>query len=63
MLHRARGLLGPFASSKASAAFVAGWRAAGRSATFISLSNTSNTDYVQALGEHSRGAIVMQVMP
>jgi len=50
------------ASSKASAAFVAGWRAAGRSATFISLSNTSNTDYVQALGEHSRGAIVMQVM-
>ncbi len=51
------------ASSKASAAFVAGWRAAGESATFISLSNTSNTDYVQALGEHSRGAIVMQVMP
>lgn len=51
------------ASSKASAAFVAGWRAAGSAATFISLSNTSNIDYVQALGEHSRGAIVMQVMP
>ncbi len=51
------------ASSKASAAFVAGWRAAGASATFISLSNTSNIDYVQALGEHARGAIVMQVMP
>jgi branched-chain amino acid transport system substrate-binding protein len=51
------------ASSKASAAFVKGWRAAGASATFVSLSNTSNNDYVQALGEQSRGAIVMQVMP
>lgn len=51
------------ASSKASAAFVAGWRATGDSATFISLSNTSNNDYVQALGAHARGAIVMQVMP
>ncbi len=51
------------ASSKASAAFVAGWRAAGDNATFVSLSNTSNIDYVQALGGHARGAIVMQVMP
>jgi branched-chain amino acid transport system substrate-binding protein len=51
------------ASSKASAAFVAGWRAVGDSASFVSLSNTSNIDYVQALGEHARGAIVMQVMP
>ncbi len=50
-------------SSKASAAFIRAYRAAGGSATFISLSNTSNHDYVQALGDQGRGAIVMQVMP
>jgi ABC-type branched-subunit amino acid transport system substrate-binding protein len=50
-------------SSKAASDFVKGYRAAGGSATFISLSNTSNNDYVQALGDQARGAIVMQVMP
>ena len=50
-------------SSKAAADFIKGYRAAAGSATFISLSNTSNNDYVQALGNQARGAIVMQVMP
>ncbi|HRD96544.1 MAG TPA: ABC transporter substrate-binding protein [Rubrivivax sp.] len=50
-------------SAKAAAEFIKGYRAAGASATFISLSNTSNNDYLQALGPNARGAIVMQVMP
>lgn len=50
-------------SAKAAAEFIKGYRAAGANATFISLSNTSNSDYLQALGPHARGAIVMQVMP
>ena len=50
-------------SSKAAAEFVKGYRAAGAQATFVSLSNTSNNDYVKALGDQARGAIVMQVMP
>jgi ABC-type branched-subunit amino acid transport system substrate-binding protein len=50
-------------SSKAAADFVKAYRAADVSATFISLSNTSNNDYVQALGAQSRGAIVMQILP
>ena len=56
-------------SSKAASDFVKGYRAAspggssGGNATFISLSNTSNNDYVQALGNQARGAIVMQVLP
>ena len=55
-------------SSKAASDFVKGYRAASPggasgNATFISLSNTSNNDYVQALGDQARGAIVMQVLP
>ncbi|MBC7941827.1 MAG: ABC transporter substrate-binding protein [Chitinophagaceae bacterium] len=50
-------------SSKASAEFVRGYRAQGGIATFVSLSNTSNNDYVKALGDQARGAIVMQIMP
>lgn len=50
-------------SSKAASDFVKGYRAAGGNATFISLSNTSNNDYLQLLGDQARGAIVMQVMP
>jgi branched-chain amino acid transport system substrate-binding protein len=50
-------------SSKAASDFVKGYRASGASATFISLSNTSNNDYVRALGDQARGAIVMQVLP
>jgi ABC-type branched-subunit amino acid transport system substrate-binding protein len=50
-------------SSKAASDFVKGYRAAGGTTTFISLSNTSNNDYVQGLGNYSRGAIVMQIMP
>ena len=53
-------------SSKAASDFVKGYRANSASAgnaTFISLSNTSNNDYVQLLGSQARGAIVMQVLP
>ena len=50
-------------SSKAAAEFVKGYRKAGGRATFISLSNTSNRDYIEALGDQVRGPIVMQVMP
>ena len=50
-------------SSKAASDFVKGYRKGGGNATFISLSNTSNNDYVQALGDQARGAIVMQVLP
>jgi branched-chain amino acid transport system substrate-binding protein len=50
-------------SSKGAGEFVKAYRAQGGIATFVSLSNTSNNDYVKALGEQARGAIVMQVMP
>ncbi len=50
-------------SSKAAANFIQGYRAQGGIATFISLSNTSNNEYIKALGNQARGAIVMQVMP
>ena len=50
-------------SSKAASDFVKTYKAQGGSATFISLSNTSNNDYIQGLGEQARGAIVMQVLP
>lgn len=50
-------------SAKGAAEFIKGYRATSASATFISLSNTSNNDYLQALGPQARGAIVMQVMP
>lgn len=51
------------ASSKAAAEFVKSYRALGINPTFISLSNTSNNDYIQALGAQAAGAIVMQIMP
>lgn len=50
-------------SGKGAADFIKGYRAAGSNATFISLSNTSNNDYIVSLGDQSRGAIVMQVLP
>jgi ABC-type branched-subunit amino acid transport system substrate-binding protein len=50
-------------SSKAASAFVKAYREQVSTATFISLSNTSNNDYVQGLGAQARGAIVMQVLP
>lgn len=50
-------------SSKAASDFVKRYRAQGGNATFISLSNTSNNDYIQGLGDQARGAIVMQVLP
>ena len=50
-------------SSKAASGFVKGYRAAGGHATFISLSNTSNNDYIEGLGDAPRGPIVMQIMP
>jgi branched-chain amino acid transport system substrate-binding protein len=49
--------------SKAAADFGKAYRAKGGRSTFISLSNTSNSEYVQALGAQGYGAIVMQVMP
>ncbi len=50
-------------SSKAASDFVKAYRSQAATATFISLSNTSNNDYVQGLGAQARGAIVMQVLP
>jgi ABC-type branched-subunit amino acid transport system substrate-binding protein len=50
-------------SGKSAAAFIKEYRKKGGNATFISLSNTSNADYVTALGDQARGAIVMQIMP
>jgi branched-chain amino acid transport system substrate-binding protein len=50
-------------SGKGAAAFVRGYRAQGGNATFVSLSNTSNNDYVTALGDQARGAIVTQILP
>lgn len=50
-------------SSKASSDFVKAFRSQGGRSTVIALSNNSNNDYVQSLGEHKRGAIVMQIMP
>ncbi len=50
-------------SSKAASDFVKGCRASRVSASFISLSSTSNNDYVKALCDQARGAIVMQVLP
>jgi branched-chain amino acid transport system substrate-binding protein len=50
-------------SSKAASDFVKGYKAGGGYAQFISLSNTSNNDYIKGLGDHARGAIVMQVLP
>jgi branched-chain amino acid transport system substrate-binding protein len=50
-------------SAKAASDFVKGYAGAGGYSQFISLSNTSNTDYVKGLGQYARGAIVMQVTP
>lgn len=50
-------------SAKAASDFIKGYRAQRANATFISLSNTSNNDYIKGLGDQARGAIVMQVMP
>ncbi len=50
-------------SSKAGSDFVKGYQQQGGRATFISLSNTSNNDFIQGLGEYARGVIVMQVLP
>jgi branched-chain amino acid transport system substrate-binding protein len=50
-------------SSKAAIDFAKAYRAQGGRCTYITLSNTSNNDYLQGLGEQGRGAIVMQVMP
>src|SRR5690606_27050278 len=50
-------------SAKGAADFIRGYRTAKGFTTSITLSNTSSHDYVQALGEHARGAIVMQVYP
>ncbi len=50
-------------SSKAAGDFVRQYRATGAVASFVSISNTSNNEYVKALGDQARGAIVMQVLP
>ena len=50
-------------SSKAASDFVRSYAAAGVRASFIALSNCSNHDFLNGLGDQSRGVIVMQVMP
>jgi len=56
-------------SSRAASGFVKAYRTAVGSAgdptrtSFISLSNTSNNDYLQGLAPHARGVVVMQVLP
>jgi ABC-type branched-subunit amino acid transport system substrate-binding protein len=50
-------------SSKAGSDFVKAYHQKGGRATFIALSNCSNNDFIQGLGEFARGVIVMQTMP
>jgi ABC-type branched-subunit amino acid transport system substrate-binding protein len=50
-------------SSKAGSDFVKTYNRQGGHATFIALSNCSNNDFIQGLGDQSRGVIVMQVLP
>jgi ABC-type branched-subunit amino acid transport system substrate-binding protein len=50
-------------SSKAGYEFVKAYYQKGGRATFIALSNCSNNDFIQGLGERARGVIVMQTMP
>jgi len=56
-------------SSRAASGFVKAYRNALGSAgdptrtSFISLSNTSNNDYLQGLAPYARGVVVMQVLP
>jgi ABC-type branched-subunit amino acid transport system substrate-binding protein len=50
-------------SSKAGSDFVKTYVKQGGHATFIALSNCSNNDFVQGLGDAARGVIVMQTMP
>jgi len=50
-------------SAKAGSEFVKAFRKTESAATFVTLSNNSNNDFIQALGEHARGVIVMQVLP
>ena len=50
-------------SSKAGSDFVKGYAQQGGRATFVALSNCSNNDFVQGLGDKARGVIVMQILP
>ncbi len=50
-------------SSKAGSDFVKTYNKLGGHATFIALSNCSNNDFIQGLGDSARGVIVMQTMP
>jgi ABC-type branched-subunit amino acid transport system substrate-binding protein len=50
-------------SAKAGSEFVKAYRKALGTSTFVTLSNNSNNDFIQALGDSARGVIVMQVMP
>jgi ABC-type branched-subunit amino acid transport system substrate-binding protein len=50
-------------SSKAGSDFVKTYNKQGGHATFIALSNCSNNDFIQGLGDQQRGVIVMQVLP
>jgi ABC-type branched-subunit amino acid transport system substrate-binding protein len=50
-------------SSKAGSDFVKTYQKQGGRATFMALSNCSNNDFIQGLGDSARGVIVMQTMP
>lgn len=50
-------------SSKAGSDFVKAFAKEGARATYVALSNCSNRDFIQGLGDQSRGVIVMQVLP
>ncbi|MBL8351027.1 MAG: ABC transporter substrate-binding protein [Burkholderiaceae bacterium] len=50
-------------SAKAGSDYVKAYRQQGARAPYVSLSNTSNNNYVQALGDAARGCIFIQMMP
>jgi ABC-type branched-subunit amino acid transport system substrate-binding protein len=50
-------------SSKAGSEFVKRYHQQGGRATFMALSNSSNSDFLKGLADRAQGVIVMQIMP
>jgi branched-chain amino acid transport system substrate-binding protein len=50
-------------AAKCGSDFVKAYNKAGQRAQYVALSNSSNSQFVQALGDQGRGVIVMQVAP
>jgi len=50
-------------AAKCGSDFVKGYNKAGQRAQYVALSNSSNSQFVQGLGDQGRGVIVMQVAP